>query len=72
MKIPLLYVTDADDNLKAVQVPVEEWVKLVERLHHLEQLLKFRSDLTTAFLQVREMRKGKLRKLTLAEMLNAV
>ena len=69
MKVPLQYVNDADGNLKAVQVPVEEWNKLAERIRHYEQLLKLRDDLTTAFSQVEKMRKGKLRKPTLTEVL---
>ena len=72
MKIPLQYVNDADGNLQAVQVSVEEWNKLAERIRHYEQLLKLRDDLTTAFSQAERMRKGKLRKPTLTEVLNAV
>lgn len=69
MKVPVRYVNDADGNVQAVQVPVEEWNALVEKLRHYEQLLKLRSSLGTALDQVARMRSGKLKKRTLKDVL---
>ena len=69
MKAPLHYVNDADGNVQAVQVPVQQWNKLIEKLRHYEQLLKLRSTLGTALDQVEQMRSGKLKKRTLKDVL---
>jgi hypothetical protein len=69
MKVPVRYVNDADGNVQAVQVPVEDWNALVEKLRHYEQLLKLRSSLGTALDQVARMRSGKLKKRTLKDVL---
>jgi hypothetical protein len=63
------YVNDADGNVRAVQVPVQEWNALIEKLRHYEQLLKLRSTLSTALDQVEQMRSGKLEKRTLKDVL---
>lgn len=60
------YVNDADGK---VQVPVEDWNDLVEKLRHYEQLLKLRSTLSDALSQVTRMRAGKLKKRTLKDVL---
>ncbi len=69
MKVPLRYVQDADGQVQAVQVPVEDWNDLLEKVRHYEQLLKLKSELTTALSQVERMRTGKLEKLNLQEVL---
>lgn len=69
MKVPLRYLNDADGNLRAVQVPVEEWNKLVDKVHHYEQLMKMRATLTGALREVDLMRKGKLKKQSLSAFL---
>lgn len=63
------YVNDADGNIQAVQIPVEDWNGLVEKVRHYEQLLKLRSTLSTALTQVTRMRSGKLKKRTLKDVL---
>ena len=63
------YVNDADGNVQAVQVPVEDWNDLVHKLRHYEQLLNLRTSLTTALAEVEKMRSGKLMKRTLKEVL---
>ncbi|MBK8498685.1 MAG: hypothetical protein IPL52_07675 [Flavobacteriales bacterium] len=69
MKVPMRYVNDADGNVQAVQVPVEDWNDLVEKLRHYEQVLKLRSSLSNALAQVARMRSGKLKKRTLKDVL---
>ncbi|MCI1753854.1 MAG: hypothetical protein LKM36_13625 [Flavobacteriales bacterium] len=69
MKVPVSYVNDADGNVQAVQVPVEDWKELLEKVRHYEQLLKLRSTLSTSLSQVARMRTGKLKKRTLKDVL---
>lgn len=70
MKIPMQYVNDADGNVQAVQISVQEWKKLGAKVRRYEQMLKLREDLTEVFAQVEHMRQGKLPKLTLKEVLD--
>ena len=63
------YVNDADGNVQAVQIPVEDWNELVEKVCQYEQLLKLRSTLSTALTQVARMRSGKLKKRSLKDAL---
>ena len=48
---------------------MEDWKKLLEKVRHYEQLLKFRSTLSNALSQVARMRTGKLKKRTLKDVL---
>lgn len=70
MKIPVQYVNDADGNVQAVQIPIEEWDKLAEQMRKYEQMLKLKKDLSLAFAQVERMRKGKLPKRTLKDLVD--
>lgn len=72
MKIPVQYVNDADGNVQAVQIPIEEWDKLAEQLRKYEQMLKLKKDLSLAFAQVERIRKGKLKKQTLKELVDGL
>ncbi|MBX2973958.1 MAG: hypothetical protein KF797_12715 [Flavobacteriales bacterium] len=69
MRVPLRYLNDANGKLEAVQVPVEEWHKLVDKATRYEQMMKMRSTLTEALREVDLMRKGKLKKQSLTEFL---
>ncbi len=62
-------MNDADGNVQAVVVPVEEWKDLVEKVRSYEQLLKLKSQLSSALDQVARMRTGKLKKRTLKDVL---
>jgi hypothetical protein len=70
MKIQLQYLNDQEGNLKAVQIPIEEWEKLERILKKYEQTLQVKEDLLTAFDEVRQIRAGKIPKQTLSEFLN--
>ena len=70
MKIALQYVNDAEGNVQSVQLPIDEWEKIVEKLEKYEQAIKFRSDLKEAFQEVSALKKQKSKKQTLTEFLD--
>jgi hypothetical protein len=70
MKIQLQYLNDQDGNLKAVQIPIEEWERLEKRLKKYEQALQVKDDLKAAFKEVKQMKAGKIPKQTLSDFLN--
>lgn len=59
MKIALQYVNDIDGKTQAVQLPLTEWEKVLNKLKKYEQALKLRSDLKEAFEQVVILKKSK-------------
>lgn len=70
MKIALQYLNDINGNTQAVQLPFNEWEKLLNKLKKYEQALKLKSDLQEAFEQVAVLKKTKEKKQTLNEFLN--
>jgi len=52
MKIPLQYVNDENGNIQAVQLPLAEWEKVLNKLKKYEQALKLKSELKEAFEQI--------------------
>lgn len=70
MKLQLQYVNDQERNLKAVQIPIEEWNKRQKRIKKYEQTLHIKEDLTAAFEEVKQMKAGRLPKQTLSDFLN--
>jgi len=72
MKIPVQYVNDEDGNVKAIQVPISEWKKVLAKLKRYEQALNLKTDLSEAFAQVDRLRKSKGSKETLKEFLNGL
>ncbi|MFT3947294.1 MAG: hypothetical protein QM763_10000 [Agriterribacter sp.] len=70
MKIALQYVNDINGKTKAVQLPLTEWEKVLNKLKKYEQALKLKSDLKDAFEQVVSLKKNKGHKQTLNEFLN--
>jgi len=70
MKIALQYVNDMNGNTQAVQLPLTDWEKVLNKLRKYEQALKLRSDLKEAFEEVASLRKQKGDKQTLNEFLN--
>ncbi len=72
MKISVQYVNDADGNVQAVQIPIKDWEKHVLKMRRYEQLLKLRSDIVEALSEVESLRKGKLKKRSLASVLNGI
>lgn len=48
MKIVLQYVNDINGKTQAVQLPLTEWEKVLNKLKKYEQALKLRCDLKKA------------------------
>ena len=70
MKFAIQYVSDQNGNPQAVQLPIEDWKRLLTKLQKYEQTLKVKSDLREAFEQVAALRKSKAKKQTLSDFLN--
>jgi len=70
MKIALQYVNDMNGEIQAVQLPLTDWEKVLNKLRKYEQALKLRSDLKEAFDEVASLKKQKGHKQTLNEFLN--
>ncbi|KAA5533206.1 hypothetical protein F0919_11710 [Taibaiella lutea] len=70
MKIELQYVNDIHGETQAVQLPLTDWEKILNKLKKYEQALKLKSDLKEAFEQVSHLRKTKGPKQTLNDFLN--
>ena len=52
MKLTVQYLNDINGNPEAVQLPLTEWKKLLNKLKKYEQALKLKSDLKEALEQV--------------------
>lgn len=70
MKIALQYVNDMNGRTNAVQLPLTEWEKVLNKLKKYERALKLKSGLKEAFEQVASLKKAKEHKQTLNEFLN--
>lgn len=72
MKIALQYVNDVNGNTQAVQLPLNEWEKLMTKLKKYEQALSLKGDLKEAFEQVNVLKNSRIKKQTLNEFLNTL
>lgn len=72
MKIPVQYVNDENGNVKAIQVPISEWQKVLTKLKKYEQALSLKSDLAVAFEEVARLKRTQGAKQTLKEFLNGI
>lgn len=70
MKIALQYLNDIHGNTQAVQLPLTEWERVLNKLKKYEQALKLKSDLKEAFEQVAILKQSKGSKQTLNEFLD--
>lgn len=70
MKIALQYLNDIHGKTQAVQLPLTDWEKVLNKLKKYEQALQLKSDLTEAFEQVASLKRAKGHKQTLNEFLN--
>ena len=68
--ITLQYVQDSDGKIQAVQMPIADWERIVASIREYEQILKVKSDLQTAFGDVRAMQSSKTTKKPLLEFLD--
>jgi hypothetical protein len=69
MKLAVQYLNDAEGKTQAVQIPITEWKKLLERVKKYEQSLKIKSDLKEALEEVAVLRKSSKKK-SLSQFLN--
>jgi hypothetical protein len=70
MKIALQYLSDVNGNTQAVQLPLQEWKKILNKLNKYEQAFNLRSDLKEALDEVAVLKQTKEPKQTLNEFLN--
>ena len=70
MKIAIQYLNDSNGKTQAVQLPLSDWEKVLDRMKMYEQSLKIKSDLKEALAQVTKMKKSKNKKQTLNEFLD--
>jgi len=67
--INIEYATDELGNKKAVQIPLEQWERIEQALKNLDDFRYMKFSLKSAFVEVEQIRKGKLPKKTLKEFL---
>lgn len=70
MKLALQYLSDINGKPNAVQLPLNDWEKVLYKLKKYEQALKIKSDLKEAFEEVALLRKSKEKKQTLTDFLH--
>ena len=70
MKLALQYLNDLNGKPQAVQLPLNDWQKIMAKLRKYEQTLQLRSDLKEAFEEVAILKKSKAKKETLTDFLN--
>lgn len=72
MKLSVQYLNDAQGQVQAVQIPVADWEKIVQKIKKYEQIFTMKSGLTEALNEVEKMRKGKVKKQSLSDFLNEI
>jgi hypothetical protein len=72
MKISLQYVTDINGDTQAVQLPINEWEKVVNKIKKYEQALRLKTDLKAALEQVMQLQQAKEPKQTLKDFLDEI
>lgn len=70
MKLAIQYLNDSNGKTQAVQLPLSDWEKVLDKMKMYEQSLNLKSDLKEAFAQVTKMKKSKQKKQTLNEFLD--
>ncbi|MEO7120497.1 MAG: hypothetical protein ABIY62_05340 [Ginsengibacter sp.] len=70
MKIELQYLNDISGNTRAVQLPLTDWERVLNKLKKYEQALKLKSDLKEAFAEITKLKNSQGHKQTLTEFLN--
>ncbi|MGI9191153.1 MAG: hypothetical protein ACR2IL_03460 [Chitinophagaceae bacterium] len=72
MKIAIQYLSDSNGKTQAVQLPLSDWEKVLDKIKMYEQSLQLKSDLKEAFAQVTKIKKSKQKKQTLNEFLDGL
>lgn len=64
------FVTDEMGNKKAVQIPFEEWLLLEKELKEFFDYRRMKTNLKSAFLQVKQIQSGQLPRRTMQNFLD--
>ena len=72
MKLALQYLSDINGKPQAVQLPLNDWEKVIAKLKKYEQTLKLKSDLKEAYEEVAILKKSKAKKETLTDFINGL
>jgi hypothetical protein len=64
------YVTDNSGKPLFVQLSIQEWTSFIEEYQRLVTLLQFKSQLKSAFREIRQIQKGEKQATTLSEFLH--
>ena len=59
MEIDVQYLSDRNGKSKTVELPLNEWEKILGKLKKYEQTLKIRSDLKEAYQELESLKKSK-------------
>ena len=66
------YIVDKQGKTIFVQLPIQDWEKMVAEYKHNEILSNFKKSLKTAFTEVREIQQGKRKATTMQDFLDEV
>jgi hypothetical protein len=69
MELDIQYLNDKNGDLKAVQIPINDWKWLQSKFKLFSQELTVKKDLIQALFEVEQMRNGKIKKQSLDEFL---
>ena len=70
MKLSVQYLSDEKGALKAVQLPIEEWKRILSILRIEENLEQFHYDMKQGLQEVKELKGGKIKKTSIKALLN--
>lgn len=69
-ELNIKFVTDELGNKKAVQIPYEDWLEIEKELTSYFEYQKLKEELTNAFKEVKEIKEGKVKAVSLKEFLD--
>jgi hypothetical protein len=72
MNIALEYLNDRKGKVRAVQIPIADWEKILKKVKKYEQSFKLKSDLEDALNEVELLKKSRGHKQTLTEFLDEI
>lgn len=72
MNIALEYLNDKKGKVRAVQIPIADWEKILKKVKKYEQSFKLKSDLEDALNEVELLKKSRGHKQTLTEFLDEI
>lgn len=72
MNISLEYLNDRKGKVRAVQIPIADWERILKKVKKYEQTLQLKSDIEEALKDVALLKKIKGHKQTLTEFLDEI